>query len=189
MEKFSRLGRKSAATSKKDDVLFSNEYVKVIDFEDYTTVVQKDCAICVPVLVERNQVVVRQEYIPSYKYKTGQEYHLSFVGGGIEEGETPEEALLRELQEEAGIVLRDNFKVDFERPLFVGKVSSNRYHIAILFLTENDYHEVRPTTDGTKFEKMSQAVKIDMKYIDSLVSSDLITEYMILRLKDALNLR
>ena len=189
MEKFSRMGRaaKQAGRS-KDQVLFSNDFVKVIDYEDYTTVVQNDCAICVPVLIERNQVVVRQEYIPSYKHKTGQEYHLSFVGGGIEQGETPEEALLRELQEEAGLVLRDGYKVEFERPLFLGKLTDSQYHIAILFLTESDYHEVRPTTDGTKFEKMSQTVKVDLRNVESLVASDVITEYMLLKLRQAMNI-
>jgi len=189
MEKFSKLEpRDFKPREKKDKVLFSNDFVKVIDFEDYTTLVQKDCAFCVPVLIEKNQVIVRQEYIPSYKYATGQEYHLSFVGGGIEQGETPEEALLRELQEEAGLVLRDGYKVEFERPLFLEKVSSSRCHYSILFLTENDYHEVRPTTDGSKFEQMSQTVKVDIGRVESLIASDMVTEFLILKLRQAMNL-
>jgi 8-oxo-dGTP pyrophosphatase MutT (NUDIX family) len=189
MEKFSKLApRDFKPREKKDKVLFSNDFVKLIDYEEYTTVVQSDCVFCVPVLIEKNQVLVRQEYIPPYKYATGQEYHLSFIGGGIEKGETPEEALLRELQEEAGLVLRDGFKIEFERPLFLSKVSSSRCHFSILFLTENDYHEVRPTTDGSKLEQISQTVKIDLSRIDSLIASDLLTEFLILKLRDAMNL-
>lgn len=40
--------------------------------------------------------------------KYGEEY--AFFGGGIEEGETPEEALIREIKEELGIEIK-NFKL------------------------------------------------------------------------------
>lgn len=127
MDKFSKLDKRDfKPRQKKEDVLFKNEWVKLINYEDYTTLVQKDCVLAVPVLIDSNQLIIRKEYIPSYKYKTGQEYHLSFVGGSIEIGETPEEALLRELQEEAGLVIRDNFKIEFEKPLFMFKGTSNQ---------------------------------------------------------------
>lgn len=189
MDKFTKLEKNDfKPKSKKEDVLYKNDFVKLINFEDYTTLVQKDCVLAVPVLIEKNQLIIRKEYIPSYKYKTGQEYHLSFVGGSIEIGENPEEALLRELQEEAGLVLRDNFKIEFEKPLFIFKGSANQYHFSILYLTESDYHEVRPPTDGSKLEKMSVTSKIDLKYLDSLLPSDLITDYLIMKLKEGLNL-
>lgn len=189
MDKFTRLEKTDfKPKAKKEDILYKNDFVKLINYEDYTTLVQKDCVLAVPVLIERNQLIIRKEYIPSYKYKTGQEWHLSFVGGGIELGETPEEALLRELQEEAGLVLRDNYKIEFQKPLFMFKGGSCQYHWTILYLTENDYNEVRPTTDGSKLEKMSTTTKIDLKYIDSLLASDLVTEFLILKLKQDLNI-
>lgn len=189
MDKFSKLDKRDfKPRQKKEDVLFKNEWVKLINYEDYTTLVQKDCVLAVPVLIDSNQLIIRKEYIPSYKYKTGQEYHLSFVGGSIEIGETPEEALLRELQEEAGLVIRDNFKIEFEKPLFMFKGTSNQYYYTILYLTENDYHEVRPTTDGSKLEKMSMTTKIDLKYVDSLLPSDLVTEFLIMKLKQGLTI-
>ena len=43
--------------------------------------------------------------------------------------------------------------------------------------------------DGTEAEKKSQSVKIDVKYLNSINASDLITEYMILKLKDYLNMQ
>lgn len=188
MEKFTKLKPENPFNKKEDEVLYKDDYMKVFKYEDWTMISEKDGVICIPYLIETNQIIVRQEYVPPYKYATGQEYHLALVGGGIEMGETPEESLLRELQEEAGIVLRDNFKIEFDKPLFLAKHTSAKYYPCILTLTENDYHEVVIKGDGSKYEDMSQTIKMDVKYINSLNSSDVITELMIERLKKYLNI-
>lgn len=188
MNKFSKLKPEQNLTKQEDDILFQNDYLKVLNYEDWTMISERDGIICIPYLIETNQIIVREEYIPSYKYATGQEYHLALIGGGIEMGETPEEALLRELQEEGGIVLRDDFRIEFDKPLFIGKHCSARYYPCILTLTENDYHEVMIKGDGTKFEDMSRTGKIDVKYLNSLNSSDVVTELMLEKLKRHLNL-
>ena len=187
MEKFSKL--KNGKTKKDEEkVLYQDEHISVIDVDDWRIVREKDGIICIPYLIETNQIVIRQEYIPSYKYADGQEYHLALVAGGIEQGETPEEALLRELQEEAGIVLRDNFKVEFMKPLFISKHASSKFYPCILTLTENDYHEVPVKGDGSKFEAMASVAKVDIKYINSLNTSDIPTDYMLEKFKRYINL-
>jgi len=189
MDKFSKLKPNSdKPTSKKENVLFQNKYVKLIEFDDWSIITGKDCVICIPYLIEQNKFIIRQEYIPTYKYAEGQDFHLACVGGEIEESETPEESLIRELQEEAGIVLRENFRIELEKPLFFNKGCSVKCYYCIITLNENDYHEIVPPTDGSKVEKMSQTAKIDVKYINSLNTSDITTEFMLDKLRKHLNL-
>ncbi len=188
MKRFSTIRPEEEKKFKKDDVLYKDDHIKIIQYEDWSIVSEKDCVICIPYLIELNKFIIRQEYIPSFKYVDGQELHLACVGGSIEQGETPEIALFRELQEEAGIVLRDNFKIEFDKPLFTSKANSNKYYPCIIPLNENDYHEIVIQGDGSRCEKLSSTAKIDTMYLKSLNTSDIVTEYMLLKLKNYLNL-
>jgi 8-oxo-dGTP pyrophosphatase MutT (NUDIX family) len=192
MEKFSKIKPKEYKNffdKDKEEVEYKDEWVKIIKYEDWSIIKENDTVFCIPYLIEKNQFIIRQEYIPTFKYQDGQEYHLALVGGGIEDGETPEMALLREIQEEAGLVLRDTYKIDFEPPLFKSKSSTGKYHIAIVPLNENDYYEIPIKGDGSKVEKLSQTVKLDLKYINNLNPSDVLTQLMLMKLKDYTNIK
>ena len=189
MEKFSKLKPKTDFVEDKEDIVYSNDYVKVINFEDWTIVKESDFVVCIPYLIDSNQIILRHEYIPTYKYVDGQDYHITVLSGGIEVGETPERALLRELEEEAGIIVSPDYKVEFMKPLFVSKGNASKYHPCIIQLTERDYHEVVAKGDGSEAEKKSQSVKVDVKYLNSINASDLITEYMIQQMKDYFNIQ
>lgn len=186
MDKFSKLKFKKEY-SNKEDVLFSTDNLKVLKVEDWNVVKEKDLVVCIPYLIETNQIILRYEYIPTFKYVDGQEYHVTVISGGIETDETVERALLRELEEEAGIVIREDFKFESMKPLFVSKGNTNKYYPYIITLNERDYHEVIAKGDGSRAEKMSKSVKVNIKYINSLNTSDLITDYMLLKLKEYLN--
>jgi 8-oxo-dGTP pyrophosphatase MutT (NUDIX family) len=188
MEKFTKLKPKTEFTEDKEDILFSNKYMKVINYEDWTVIKESDFVVCIPYLIDSNQIILRHEYIPTFKMVDGQEFHITVLSGGIELGESPERAILRELEEEAGVVVSPDFKIEFMKPLFVSKGNASKYHPCIIQLTERDYHEVIAKGDGSEAEKKSQSVKIDTKYINAINSSDLITDYMILKLKDYLNM-
>lgn len=190
MDKFSAMKPKDNIffEDKNKNILFQNDNVKLIDFEDWTIVKERDLVVCIVYLIETNQFIIRHEYIPTFKYVDGQEYHVTLISGGIEKHESPEMALLRELEEEAGLVLRPDFKLEPMKPLYISKGQANKYYPYLISLTENDYHEVLAKGDGSRSEKLSKSVKVDKKYINNLMVSDLITEYMLLKLKDFLNL-
>jgi 8-oxo-dGTP pyrophosphatase MutT (NUDIX family) len=189
MEKFSRIKPKDDFDESKDKVVYSDEHLKIIQFEDWSIIKEKDLVVCIPYLIESNQFVLRHEYIPTYKYVDGQEYHLTLVGGAIETGELIETAMLRELEEEAGIIIKEDYKLEPLKPLYMTKGLTTKVHPFIIPINEREYTEVVPKGDGTKHEGMSKSVKIDAKFIDSLNTSDLITDYMLIKLKEYLNLQ
>lgn len=187
MEKFSKLKTEEQIQKAEDKkILYKDDNIKVIRYQKWSIISKNDAVFCIPYLIEQNKFVIRQEYVPSYELADGQQLHISLVGGGIEKGETPEEALLRELQEEAGIVVRAGYKVQLDKPLFMFKGSTNKYYTAILPLTESDYHEI--PVDKKQEHKLDSAAKVDIKYVNSLNVSDVITELMIEKFKKYLNL-
>jgi len=184
MKKFSKLNRKSS--KKEDDVIFSKGNLSIIKYEDWNIIKERDIVICIPILIETNQIILRYEYIPTFKYVEGQEYHITLVAGGIENGESPKVAVLRELEEEAGIIVSPDYKIEEMKPLFMNKGSVNKIWPFILPLNEKEYSETVAKGDGSKVEALSKSVKVDIKFIDKINTSDIMTEYMLLKVKEYL---
>jgi 8-oxo-dGTP pyrophosphatase MutT (NUDIX family) len=189
MEKFSKLKAKEFAEDDKEKILYKDDNVSVIKVEDWSVISDRDTVVCIPYLIESNQVILRYEYIPAFKYADGQEYYVTVISGGVERGETTQIAMLRELEEEAGIVLKDGYHIQFMKPMFKTKGSTGKYYPCILSLTEGDYHEVVAVGDGTKAEDLSKSVKVDVKYLGSLNPSDLVSDYLLGKMRNFINQR
>lgn len=190
MKPFSKLKPNGEDTSRKNkNVVYSAGRVDVVEYDGWTFINDMDMVVCLIYLIEENKFLLRMEYIPPFKFKDSDEYFLTAIGGSMEMGESPETALLREIEEEAGIVIRPDFKIEFMKPLFVSKSNSAKYYPSIITLTERDYHEVKPTGDGSKYEDMSKTVKIDMQYINSVNPSDIVTQYLVDKFKEYMNLK
>lgn len=189
MEKFTKLKDKNEIkVNDKDVVTYSDDRLKIIKYEDWSILKAKDSVICIPYLIESNEIILRHEYVPTFKYVDGKDYHVTVIAGGIEYGETPDQAMLRELEEEAGIVLRDDYKLEVEGPIFLCKGIADKIYLYILPLNERDYHEIVAMGDNSRCENLSKSVKVSVKYIDSLKPSEIITKYMLLKVKEYLNI-
>lgn len=188
MKKFTNLSRQKTATKKeKGKSLFKNDYIEILEYNNWNVIKEKDLVVAIPFLIEENKFIIRNEYIPTYEYTDGQKYNLTIMSGGIEEGETPEKALFRELEEEVGLIIKNGYEPEKLKPLFISKGHVNKYHPFILPLTEKDYQEIKAKGDGSQAEKLSKSVKVDIKYIDNLEISDVITGYMLMKFKEHLN--
>ncbi len=87
MEKFSKIKPRDEFKEKDDKILYENDYVKLIEFEDWAIMKEKDFVVCIAYLIETNQFILRHEYVPSYKYVDNDDYYLTILSGGIRQGE------------------------------------------------------------------------------------------------------
>lgn len=187
MEKFSNIRMEKKV--KESDVLFKNKYMEVIDFEEWTIVKESDCVIAIPYLIETNEIIIRYEYIPTFKYNGDGEYHVTLISGTIDKGETPYQTLIREMEEETGLIINHDYKNAEEmQPLYLCKGNTSKIYPYILPLNQGDYKESVAYGDGSISEKLSRSLKLDVRKIDSLTVGDIQTVYLLQALKKYLNI-
>lgn len=182
MEKFSKTKR-----DKTDKELYKDDYIALKEYEGWTILEESDSVVCIPFLIETNEFIIREEFIPSYKKSSGGDMHVVCVSGTVEDNEDISDALKRELEEEVGFILSDNYKFDFET-IFKWKTSSSKYHLAIVPLTIYDYGETFAKGDGSEAEKRSKSIRVNIKYLNMIRPADTITSLLIYKLKSYLNL-
>lgn len=189
MEKFTKHTKVKESNEETSKTLWENDYLKVIDAEGWTVVNEKDMVVSLPYLVEYGQVMFRLEDIPTFKLKyPAMDKFVTCLSGSIEVGESAKDALLREAEEEMGLVIKPEYEPELIKVLFASKGNTAQYHIYLMPLYEKDYYEVIPKGDGSKSEAKSKNAKIDVKYLNSINTNDLITTYLIDALKKHINM-
>jgi len=190
MEKFSKIqNKKESSEDTKGKVTYETNFWKSISYNSWEFIDENDSVCIIPIFVKENKIFLRMEVIPPFEYKDGQEFHLTCISGTIEEGEKPENCVIRELREEAGLLLRDSVKIEIFDTFYKSKGHTSRFHLCILPLSLYDYDEVIASGDGSETEALSKTVSVDIKNIDRLSPSDVITRLMILEVKKYMNIQ
>jgi len=186
MEKFSKLNKKKP--KKENNVLFDAESMRIVKKGGWNFIEESDSICVLPIIIEKNEILLRMEVIPSYQSRDSQEYHLTCISGTLEEGEDPQECLIRELEEEAGIVLKDNVTIEFFDLLYKSKSGSSKFYLSILPLNIYSFDEVLAKGDGSKTEELSKTVRVNIKNIKNLFPSDVVTKLLLEEGKKYLNI-
>lgn len=192
MDKFSNIQKgekKEVDTGIKS--LYKGDYISVIGYKDYEFVKENDVVVILPYLRDESSIILRHEWVPTYQYfyRNHNEYKsvshfLTVMSGTVEPGETLVNTVRREIYEEAGVVLANNYDIEISKSMFMSKGNTSLYHICMLELRYNDFRLTAPKGDGSLGEKMSNSVKIGLGDIDDLRTHDLITEYMLTKFKN-----
>lgn len=161
-------------------------YLKVKEKDGYEFVVESDCVIMIPHLLEYDEFLFRKKLIPPYTYSLpNKEMFLTTVSGTIDNNEKPIDTLKRELIEECGIKLNSTYNnfVNYG-DFFMTKGNSAKYHIFYIPLNRNDYTIVPITGDGSEAEKHSKTIRVDKKILTAIIPSDIITAFCIEKIKN-----
>jgi len=177
MDKFSKIIKDdNKLTNEIEDFVYDG-YIKVKSKDGWEYVKESDCAIALVHLLDFNEILLRKEIVPPFQERhPNQEFFLTIISGTIDGNETPVQTITRELIEEAGVSLNTNYN-GFEKmgEYFWCKGNTSKCHIFYIPLRTNDFQKVYAKGDGSETEKLSKTVRVDLKYLDSLKPSDLVT--------------
>lgn len=174
MEKFS-----SSSNKTREKILFKKDNIELIDFEGWQFLKENDGIAILPYLIEENSILLRNESVPCFNYITQGERYLTIISGTIEDDENPLETVRRELKEEAGIELRDDYIISLFGPIFVSKSGTRRLFWTILPLFSMDFEWIKPEGDGTKGERDSSTIKIPFDVIPRLKPSTIECDWLL----------
>lgn len=188
MDKFSNI--KDTVSLPEEEILFKGKYLDVLNYKDTEILDNSDKVAILPYFRDEATFLMRLEYTPAYQYKNRDKSnlkritnYLTVITGTMEEGETPEQTIRRELHEEGGIVLNNLYPFEVEGPFFLNKYGTSQVYICLLELPVNTYRQIKPPTDGSVHEKLSKSIKVSIGDINDIVNNDLITKHLVDNLK------
>jgi len=170
MELLSNLQKKEAK------VTFDAGHLQVIDINGYQAIQENDMVVCIPYLVEKNQILLRYEDVPVFQLVNPMiDKYVTLMSTVIDKNESPEDALNRGLLNEFGLKLKD-INPEIIAPIFLNKGNTSRYHICILPLMDHNYEQVEPT-EVQKLQMKNSNISINIMEINNVIIYDLISRY------------
>ena len=193
MEKFTKIQDKPIIPD--EETLYKGKHLDLINYKDTEILQIKDKVAILPYFRDEATFLMRLEYITAYQYKNRNisnlrkvTNYLTVITGTMEEGETPEQTIRRELYEEGGIVLNNMYPFEVEGPFFVQKYSTGQIWACLMELPVNTYRQIKPPTDGSEKEKLSKCIRVSVGDINQIVNNDLISRYLVTKLKNQIEM-
>lgn len=186
MEKFTKIKKQQEKQiiNQNDSIGYTGKYLSVIKENDYEYVTEKDTICCLVYIKDDGHLIMRREPIAPWHNKLkNSDLFLTCISGTIENGETPKQCLRRELYEEAGLVLSEFYQFEIYGPFFKTKGNDSYYYTCVLEINYNDYKLVAAPGDGSKTERLSNAIRISLGDIDDIKCNDMVTKYLLTKLK------
>lgn len=158
-------------------VLWAGDYVSVISPNDspYEALFENDSVHVLPVDVETGEVFLREELCPPYSIKEEDESierWFTVISGGVENGETPEEAALREVREESGIRIADaEYDLVPLTPERIPYMKATSARMTLYTLVLYKYEMDEPEGDGTEYESKSETKTVPLSSIEEFLES------------------
>jgi hypothetical protein len=160
-------------------VTFDAGHLQVLDIAGYTAIQESDMIVCIPYLIENNNILLRYENIPTYQIVRPEiDKYLTVMSTVMDKNETPLDTLKRGLLTEYGLKLTDNCKPEILTPIFINKGNTARYHICILPLMSYDFEQVQPS-EVQALQMKSNNIILHITELKNVIIYDLITRYTI----------
>jgi 8-oxo-dGTP pyrophosphatase MutT (NUDIX family) len=188
MKKFSK-HQKIENDLPKSQQLYKGNKISIVNFDEWEMADESDMIIVLPYMKDRDTVLLRSEYIPTYRHRNLRDKagdrrdYLTVICGTMEPGEKPEQTIRRELYEEAGVVLSSVKNIEIEDSVFLNKGNMAKFHCCLIEIGEGEYKQTIAPGDGSKAETLSKTIEIPAKDINQLVPSDLATKHLLLLFK------
>jgi len=154
--------------------LWKGKFISVVspDKYPYEAISEVDGVCVLPILIgHKNGALfgIRKELVPPYTVKSGDRMFYTAISGGIEKSESARDTMVRELKEEAGLILK-RYTVVYHKPMHTMKASVNLVHFVIIKVMEYGWTE--PTTDGTKYEEVAKTTFIPEHHLIEILKMD-----------------